>query len=296
MTHCFFSHHCNIDRLFALWQDCHDFENAGYNLTTAQYQAINNIDPITKLPYMDYSQTSQMPYFWTNTDTGAPIPTTPAPRDVYGMGNPGAPGFDGMFYRYGSDELVTSFSTDAKGRPFCTANLLGWNLVNQSLPGTSKRDIDGVNGYRVSAVYRLLQIMLRRAISLTPAEALQFVAQFECQQSAPVEITDDLEAWIVMQGTTVQQYDRICDKLSTRYCNRKRVRALARGCPPNTEIEESASYVHIGGVSVSYLVVTLVSVIVTIVLVVSIVVGVLICRRKSAVVIEDDNVQYTALE
>jgi len=160
---------------------------------------------------------------------------------------------------------------------------------------------NGLPEKSVSAAYVLLRTILKQAQALgkDTQQALEFVATLECKQVPPQEITDNFEAWIAMQGTSVLQYDRICDRSSARYCKKTKGRGSARGCPPSSDIEEHEStYFHIGGVAVSWLVVGLVSAISTIVIVVSVVlVGVIIFyRRKSAVTEEEISISYTALE
>jgi tyrosinase len=129
----FWMHHCNVDRLYHLWADCHGYENIKMNDVTQPIHyvaqnpignqgnpkrypngAIINVDLTTR---MDLRLTS-------TTATFMPSSEFPTPREMFEMG-PGAP-WGGLHYRYGADSLITSQNLNTR----CPNKV--WTWVNQS--------------------------------------------------------------------------------------------------------------------------------------------------------------------
>jgi len=225
----FWSHHSNIDRLFALWQDCNDYE-------TVNSTCINSTmySPQTKPGFpCNFTLDTVIP-FTNSGDLGPFTGMYPTARQVFFMGEPGNPGFDGMYYRYGPDDIVEQVSV-INGHPVCVNNKAGWNLVNQT--NGQKRAISDLdsenftalnlssnhplfNGQQVKSVLKdwLTQA---KSLQLSGAEALQFVADLACKSTFQVEISEDFEAFLLMMEVDVKTLDRPCDKVSKRFCKRK---------------------------------------------------------------------------
>jgi len=73
----FFLHHCNIDRLFHLWIDCHGYDNiTSANLTSTQYAGspTTRDNPQPGLPDYTFTLSSQMPYYWGGTGSSTAFP------------------------------------------------------------------------------------------------------------------------------------------------------------------------------------------------------------------------------
>jgi len=209
----FYLHHCNIDRIFALWQDCWDYE---------QYEESNFP---TNLYYgygpscgYSYSTSTQMPYYYKNYDSDA-FPQTgwPTPQQAYFMGQEGSPGYDGIYYRYGPDSIAETFK---KGQ-WCSKNQKGWNLVNQTYTpifGESKKRAATDSVFNETLQFLEDQLNAAQAAGLSGLDALDFIEMAECQNSPPLEITPVLEAWVKMNQGSLSSYDRICDNSSARFC------------------------------------------------------------------------------
>jgi tyrosinase len=124
----FYMHHCNVDRLYHLWADCHGYESITANqMTTTHYSAQNPIgttgtprrDPQTGNAY-DVSLDKDMNFYLVSTTaTFLPIADWPSPREMWPMSN----GWGGLNYRYGADKLAVSLTSR------CPNNV--WSWVNQ---------------------------------------------------------------------------------------------------------------------------------------------------------------------
>jgi len=206
----FWLHHTNIDRLHHLWIDCQGYENIpSSSLKTAQYAANpqNKDNPVSGLPDYTFSSTSQMPYYW-----GASVTTAfpkkngrwPSPKDVWSSGFPGAPGYDGMYYRYGTDQLVRGFGKSCPNQQ--------WTLVDVGYVATKKRD-ESLNPMIQEFKDRLEAIV---SAGKTLEEALYETAMTECENAPKNEITPRLLKWIKMNNLKPKYFDSICDSPSER--------------------------------------------------------------------------------
>jgi tyrosinase len=207
----FFLHHCNVDRLYHVWIDCQGYENIpSSSITSAQYAAnpTSKDNPDPNLPDYTFSSTSEMPYYWGESTTTI-FPKIrngkwPSPKDVWSSGFPGAPGFDGMYYRYGPDQLVRGFGK--------TCPDTKWTLVDPGYVSTKKRDES------LHPMIQTYKATLDEKVSegKTEKEALREMAMTECEKAPKNEITPELLEWFKMNSLLPENYDSICDKPSKR--------------------------------------------------------------------------------
>jgi len=129
----FYLHHCNNDRLWHIWVDCHGWEwfESG-DLTDIQYQPFN---PMPNSNSIQYTPDPKVPFKVTKDDqvffyvdkklTAKFLPETvwPKIKDLWFTGKTTKRGWNGLFYRYGPDKLVRS------GTLICPDKV--WSLVNQ---------------------------------------------------------------------------------------------------------------------------------------------------------------------
>jgi len=236
----FWSHHSNIDRLFALWQDCHDYEV--YNETSITSDLYSPYSPpgTTCTGSPDYGLDTPMPFYYQGGHI-LPFPEFPTPRQVYFMGNsPNDTGYDGIYFRYGNDLIVQNYISDNNNVYFCEANIVGWNLVNQSPDNTkrgfsSSNSTSSFNSSNLLSTLEFLQNSLNIAedAGLSGLDVLNFIADLECQTSTQREVTEQLEMWIIMEGSQLSWYDRSCDNTSAIFCANN---------PNNTLCETSYSF------------------------------------------------------
>jgi len=205
----FWSHHSNIDRLFAIWQDCYDYEQYyGETFPANLYTAYGS----SCTPSSNYGLDTAMPFQFQGAASVA-FPVTPTPRQAYFCGTAANPGPEGLFVRYASDDIANFLVNNN----FCT-NKGDWQYVNYGVD--KKRTVNQNSQEIFNASFSFLdqQMAEAEALGLTGTEALQFVENAECLQQGPLEITPALEAWIKMEQGSVTWYDRICDNSSDRYC------------------------------------------------------------------------------
>jgi hypothetical protein len=122
----FYMHHCNVDRLYHLWADCHGYEGvSGNQMTTTHYTALNPISGTNSVkdlqgqPY-DVSIDNEMNFYLISTTaTFLPISDWPTPRQMWPLSN----GWGGINYRYGPDKLAVSLTARCPNKV--------WSWVNQ---------------------------------------------------------------------------------------------------------------------------------------------------------------------
>jgi hypothetical protein len=128
----FYLHHCNNDRLWHIWVDCHGWEFYGIDdLTEIQYKALNPINggslpessPTTKIPWKVGLEDTVNFYVDKVTAKFLPVSDWPQIQELWSTGTDAERGWNGLFYRYGPDKLVMNNGL------ICPDNV--WSLVNQ---------------------------------------------------------------------------------------------------------------------------------------------------------------------
>jgi len=234
----FMLHHSNVDRLYALWQDCWDYELIpSSQLTTKQYQALNPIssgsatktDPFSGQVY-DVGIDTHMDYWWiTSSSRGVltkqdtvifPQAEWPRPRDMHFMGNATQTGFGGMYYVYSDDNIVSLIQQLATtGSSFCPLNTK-WRLVNVS--PSSKRSISDKDKDR-SENDKSCERNIKskwdeyKNNGHNDNDAWTQLVNWDCQNTPKIELTDKLEAWMSMTGLGPELWDRVCDSVSAKW-------------------------------------------------------------------------------
>jgi len=219
----FFLHHSNIDRLYHLWVDCHDYENIpAEEITTAQYEALNpsgsgpgqqgpqplpTINPITNEIYQVTADT-EIPYAWNYPADNVLFPKPwPTPRDMW----PSVNGYNGYNVRYGPDNLVSSFGES------CTNNQQGWTLVNY--PTSEKRSISKSHPHKDKIKKQVDNFKKEIASGKSKREAIRELAIQECTDAPKIKVTQKLLDWIDMNHLSITAFDTLCDKVSERHGN-----------------------------------------------------------------------------
>jgi len=225
----FWLHHCNIDRLWHLWMDCngHDKITAD-QITYQQYEAWNPIsegcaplaNPVTGIPYC-VGLDDPIPF--TRDKIGSdtlvfPGPEWPTPRKLWSCGTATTPGHDGIYYRYGPDQLVRTYSkscTDPKS----------WTLVDVGyvwVRTKAKRNLDELHPLMKD---RSDSYEAKLKEGKSHKEVLHEMAVTECVKAPKNEINPVFENWIKMMNHAPEDYDTICDKPSKRLQDRKNTAA-----------------------------------------------------------------------
>jgi hypothetical protein len=124
----FYMHHCNVDRFYHIWADCHGYEGVSPNqMTTTHYDAQNPIglvgttvkNPTTGVAW-DVSIDNPMNFYLISTTaTFLPISDWPTPRQMWSLSN----GWGGLNYRYGADKMAVSLTARCPNKV--------WTWVNQ---------------------------------------------------------------------------------------------------------------------------------------------------------------------
>jgi hypothetical protein len=204
----FWLHHCNVDRLYAFWVDCQGFENiAAASITTAQYTPfVNKRGVYDTTPY---AKSKEIPYKWNDATTILfPKDKTtgkwPTPQQLWPYGLPGSTGYDGINYRYGTDQLVRGYGKTCPNQV--------WSIVDPGYVATKKRDES------IHPMIQEFKDIFESKVSegKSHQEALHEMAMTECENAPKNEITPSLARWIEMNGLQPEQFDSICDKPSKR--------------------------------------------------------------------------------
>jgi len=225
----FWLHHCNLDRLWHLWMDCNGWDKVTSDkLTCMQYEAWNPVsisagplvNPVTGIVYpvgpddpIPFTRDSNM------DDTVVfPGPEWPTPRSLWSCGTATAPGHDGIYYRYGVDQLVRTYSKSCPDSSSWTLVDVGYVWVRTK----AKRDFDGLHPVmqEKSETYEA-----KLAQGKSHQEVLHEMAMTECEKAPKNDINPQLEEWIKMMNHVPEDYDSLCDKPSLRLQDRKNAAA-----------------------------------------------------------------------
>jgi len=213
----FMLHHCNIDRIYAIWQDCYDYEQVKKaDIGTKHFNPGTSrpYNPVTGLQYV-MGTDSPMPYAMSSTGSGSTGTavysvvfgsTWPSPRDMWpsGLQNDG---YKGLNVRYGNDAMVDLISRSGS----CTSKgNTAWRIVDQGT--TKKRDA----GLGSSDPQLEARIERETKAGKSLEDVIHEVAMEDCLLAPPLVVDEKLMAWVRMNGLHLSQLDTICDKVSER--------------------------------------------------------------------------------
>eukprot|EP01124_Arcella_intermedia_P021489 TRINITY_DN3010_c0_g1_i1.p1 TRINITY_DN3010_c0_g1~~TRINITY_DN3010_c0_g1_i1.p1 ORF type:complete len:559 (-),score=131.77 TRINITY_DN3010_c0_g1_i1:39-1715(-) len=213
----FWVHHTNLDRLWAIQQDCFGYENA--SASDLSNPSLYSAYDTTGRNLLTYSVDTPIPLYWRGTLDSLLIPAAnfPTPRQVWSCGA-SAGNYGGMYVRYGRDALVQSLMASCPSK--------SWSWVNRGA-GVKRNWGDDEEVMR-EGVGRFNKYL---ALGHKAEKALLEAAIEECKSTPPVEIDDELLQWMDHQGTEPEQYDRICDPSSRRfYCTSNGKRRFKNKC------------------------------------------------------------------
>jgi hypothetical protein len=216
-----------------MWADCHDYEklSAG-ELTDTHYTELNpafgknpKLDPTTQQPFK-VGLNDKISYYWQNSNYSIifPYERWPTPADLWGLGTEEIPGWDGIYYRYGPDELVMLTATQEN----CVSK--NWFWVNYTKPITelSTEPRTESSTHKPTEFFQIINLTLTRipkivgdiddnfktklAEGLDYQEALRQLSYEACEMAPTLEVTDYVREWFEMTGIDVDEvFERGCD-------------------------------------------------------------------------------------
>jgi hypothetical protein len=216
----FFLHHCNIDRLYHLWMDCHDYENISpQDITTTHYEALNpsgsgpgqqnvpvippTVNSITNEVY-EVTVDTEIPFAYNYPSDNVVFPKPwPTPRDMWNSVN----GYNGYNVRYGPDYLVTSFGES------CTNNQQ-WTFVNYET--SQQRSISKSHPHKDKIKKQADKFKKEISSGKSKREAIRELAIEECTDAPKLQITPKLLEWIEMNHLSITAFDTLCDQVSKK--------------------------------------------------------------------------------
>jgi len=146
----FYMHHNNVDRLFHLWADCHEYDKADPNsLTPTQYTGIytpSHPASMDTQPKIDTNLNYPIPLYTSQSDKYFNYSLQsdfPSVRTIWSMGPPTSTyGWNGLYYRYGPDSLVSFYNS--LGVSYCKpGNTWTWvNYVDENTQGSEMGTTD----------------------------------------------------------------------------------------------------------------------------------------------------------
>jgi len=204
--------HSNIDRYWALWQDCYDYDKVPPS------QITNNIFPLTWLQLgakTNYTIDQKMPYNYPTLPVmGQRLSvsgSTPCPRDMHFIGNATQSGYNGMNYRYSTDRIVAAMNSDPTFAGICNFD----TIVNVPIPGR-KRSVEDVPQYifnNTVAQQQLNQIKTQYGYHTTH-QKVHYLALWECSRQNMVakrNYTVPVE-WCTMNGHDPSEWMTTCER------------------------------------------------------------------------------------
>eukprot|EP01123_Difflugia_compressa_P010267 TRINITY_DN3719_c0_g1_i1.p1 TRINITY_DN3719_c0_g1~~TRINITY_DN3719_c0_g1_i1.p1 ORF type:complete len:590 (-),score=105.24 TRINITY_DN3719_c0_g1_i1:61-1593(-) len=230
----FFMHHAQIDRVFGIWQDCWDFDAVDPSVLTDNHPVFYKNSTWASSPPASFafSIDDRVPFTLSSSDLGPFSNLNPTAREIYHMGTATKPAYEGMYFRYGADKMVTDLSV--VGSPVCPKNLNGWTLVNQ-LSKKRQVDTDAVLNKMLEASDQAINLeKLEKRLNDAKEKAaqskkyglegLQFISKLMCSAIPKLEVSDNLLAFIEGNGgdaSTLNNLATSCDKVSmVSYCTK----------------------------------------------------------------------------
>jgi len=221
----FYLHHSNIDRFYAIWQDCYDYDQVPPD------EIYDDIIPSTWTVYLGknavtYNIDGPMPYFYQSFNaTTLSFATQPTPLDMNFIGDENGLGFGGMYYRYGPDVIVNTINNSPILSGVCT-----WDtLANYPLP-TTKRSLQDSEQQQPQPqpqaqnlqkfllgsndVEQTLAEINQKFARHTQKQKIHYLALWECSNqkkdknrnySIPLN-------WLAMNGHTLNDWQTTCER------------------------------------------------------------------------------------
>jgi len=222
----FYSHHANIDRIWAMQQECHNYTsvNASAIVANSTMYSAWVTNPIPQCAGLTFGLDSPMP--WTISPSWSTLaklwPSVPfTPRNTYFLGNADQPGYDDWYVVYAAPDIIAEYLSG--GKSGCN-NTRGFQSVNYNALTTTKRSLEGVqsntNGTNEQTALATLaeQFQNAQSLGLTGIQILEYVADAECNSTPKAEVNDKLLNWVLMEGSELSWFDSRCDKPSVRFC------------------------------------------------------------------------------
>jgi len=208
-----------MDRYWAIWQDCYDYDKV------LPYLITNVIFPQTWTAGLfitkSYTIDGDMPYNYpglpdlsTRLSVGGSPPSSPTPRNMHFIGNSFQEGYNGMYYCYGPDLLVTTMTSTPSFAGVCNFDN---TIVNVPVPG-KKRQSDDINlpknVFNNSAAQQQLNQINYQYGYHTSHQKVHYLALWECsrQNSVPNRNYTIPEGWLVMNGQDPSQWMTTCQR------------------------------------------------------------------------------------
>jgi hypothetical protein len=226
----FFMHHANVDRLFAMWVDCNEYEkkSGGALGCPNEYCDVNPVSDSTKTVYDGTTKCSitldtQVTFYYSSSADSKILPKAQWPllMDLHSSGydNSQQPGWQNLYVRYGTDSLAQRIA------PSCPKQGSNpWTVVNYG--GNKKRDANeevslDENSSKAYAKFDL-KYAQKMEKGLSPQDAIREMAYEECLETPKPQFTKENFAMMRMMGISPSSLDRICDEPSPTMNNRKK--------------------------------------------------------------------------
>jgi tyrosinase len=230
----FFMHHANVDRLFAMWCDCNEYEkkSGGALGCPNEYCDVNPVSDSTKTVYDGTIKASitldtQVTFYFSSSSDSKILPKAQWPllKDLHSSGydNPSQqPGWQNLYVRYGPDPLAQRIAPACTKQPATTGN--PWTVVNYGA-SSKKRDAEEVplseNAEKEYAKFDL-KYAAKMGKGLSPQDAIHEMAMEECLETPKPELSPEGLAMMRMMGISPSALDRICDEPSPKVHNNGR--------------------------------------------------------------------------
>jgi tyrosinase len=205
----FWMHHSNLDRIFAMWQDCYDYDKSA-TITDTIFPSSWNVT--YKGAGVGYTRDTPMPFSWMTLDTNctatrfAPAPT---PLQMLSMGSASQLGYRGLYYRYASDDLLVE-TLESSFPGTCNFD----TLVNYAPGGVKKRFVPPSAIFNNTKLQEQLNRINKMWARRTPKQKLHYLSLWECaitnrDPSILANLTTPTK-WLEMNGQSTNQWKTIC--------------------------------------------------------------------------------------
>jgi len=227
----FFMHHANVDRFFAMWVDCNEYEKKSGSALGCpnEYCDVNPVSDSTKTVYDGTTKCSitldtQVTFYFGSSADSKILPKSqwPALKDLHSSGYDNSAqtsGWQNLHVRYGPDALAQRIAGACPKQPASTGN--PWTVVNYG--ASKKRDAEDEVPLNDNASKEYAKFdrdyAEKMAKGLSPNEAIREMAMDECLETPKPERTQEDLAMMRMMGIGPHALDRICDEPTPKVHN-----------------------------------------------------------------------------